>query len=507
MTLSYSEYKSKRDINTWISFYYCKNWGLREAMREILQNQKDKIIELLGKDNYIVEALNDYEFDILKKGSEEIYGSIRYNKSLEVLSIENKGKLETFNLLLGGTTRNEKDHNSGIIGCFGEGLKIAALAFIRENKQISIINNNQVWRFTLKEDNNFIRNGSPEKCLCWRWEEYNNKENKDKVIIQIRNIKYDEWLKQIDNYLWLVSKVKNLALINTPYGDIILSPDFKDKIYSNGVFVMNSNQKLNYGFNIPLILDRDRNCVPNIEDCNNKIKSVISDILNNFTNYQKKLDDMNFNEIELFDKFPENILDMLDAINSHSSNLLSRFHYKLSTSGANFLWEVNKNKRRKTDKRFDTDNKDLLPQPTYIDLKYFLQEKHLSENFYEFFTVSSELANCLEKSVNYESIYTRFEKLVNATIETPSNNEEVSNTINSIIDQIKILRNNFSKNILFFKSFPNEETYYSMSGKYFFSSLLFSKPEKMKKFVVGRILDMLNIKIVDLLEKFNIIQK
>ena len=47
-----------------------------------------------------------------------------------------------------------------------------------------------------------------EKYLCWRWEEYNNKENKDKVIVQIRNIKYDEWIKQIDNYLWLVSKVK-----------------------------------------------------------------------------------------------------------------------------------------------------------------------------------------------------------------------------------------------------------------------------------------------------------
>ena len=452
MTLSYSEYKSKRDINTWISFYYCKNWGLREAMREILQNQKDSIIELLGKDNYIVEALNDYEFDILKKGSEEIYGSIRYNKSLEVLSIENKGKLETFNLLLGGTTRNEKDPNSGIIGCFGEGLKIAALAFIRENKQISIINNNQVWRFTLKEDNNFIRNGSPEKCLCWRWEEYNNKENKDKVIVQIRNIKYDEWLKQIDNYLWLVSKVKNLALINTPYGDIILSPDFKDKLYSNEVFVMNSNQKLDYGFNIPLILDRDRNCVPNIEDCKDKMKSIISNILNNFTNYQKKLDDMNFNEIELFDKFPENILDMLNATSS-SSDLLSKIYYKLSTSGANFLWEVNKNKRRKTDKRFDTDNKDLMPQPTSSDLKSFLKKNNLPENFYEFFIVSFELANCLQKSVNYESINTRFEKLVKATIETPSNNKEVSNAINYIIDQIKILRNDLVKISFFLNLF------------------------------------------------------
>lgn len=507
MTLSYSEYKSKKDINTWISVNYCKNWGLREGMREILQNQKDSIIDLIGKENFTTEALNDYEFDFLKKGTEEIYGRIRYDKSREILSIENNGKLETFNLLLGGTTRNNKDKNSGIIGCFGEGLKIAALAFIRENKQFSIINNNQVWRFCIKEDKNFIRNGLPEKCLCWRWEEYDKPENKNKVIVQIRNITYDEWCKQIDNYLWLVKKVKNLALINTPNGDIILNTSFKDKLFSNEVFVMNSNEKIEFGYNIPLTLDRDRNSVPNIEECRNKIKNVISDILNNYKNYQQKLDDMNFNEVNLFDEFPEKILDLLD---SNCCYFLNEFYYKINSSGANLLWEVNKNKRKKNDERFNTDDKNLIPQPYHGDsssIRNFIREKHLSDDFYEHYSVSYELERCLKYSRDYESYRDRFEKLIKAEVETPFGNKEVENTIKSIIEQIKILKSDFNGKNIVFKSFPNEETYYSISKEYFFSSILFSKPEKMKKFVTGKTLDMIGIKIFDLLEKFNITKK
>ena len=50
---------------------------------------------------------------------------------------------------------------------------------------------------------------------------------------------------------------------------------------------------------------------------------------------------MNFNEIELFDKFPENILDMLSYENVNNKfsykNFLSGFYSKLSKSGANFL--------------------------------------------------------------------------------------------------------------------------------------------------------------------------
>ena len=179
MTSSFGTYQAKNEINTWISSIYCEKWGLKEGLRELIQNQRDELINLLGKDNIVTQALNNYEFNFLKKGTNEQYGSIRYDTTLQKLLLENKGKLETFNLLLGGTTRNPQN-NSAITGQFGEGLKIAAIALLRKNKGLSIINTDQVWRFSLKEDTNFKRNGQPEKCLFWRWDEYNSPQNAGK---------------------------------------------------------------------------------------------------------------------------------------------------------------------------------------------------------------------------------------------------------------------------------------------------------------------------------------
>ena len=103
--IDYDRYKKNNEFNTWISHLYCSNWGLREGMREIIQNQKDEIIDQIGNDNFETKNVSNYEFDFVHKDTQEIYGGIRYNRALEILTIENKGKLETFNLLLGGTSR------------------------------------------------------------------------------------------------------------------------------------------------------------------------------------------------------------------------------------------------------------------------------------------------------------------------------------------------------------------------------------------------------------------
>jgi len=93
-------------------------------MREILQNQKNEIINQIGKNNFETKSCSgsSYEFDFVHKETQEIYGGIRYDRAMEILTIENKSHLETFNLLLGGTPRNQEKKNEDIIGRFGEGL-------------------------------------------------------------------------------------------------------------------------------------------------------------------------------------------------------------------------------------------------------------------------------------------------------------------------------------------------------------------------------------------------
>ena len=47
--LDYDGYKKNNEFNTWISHLYC---SIREGMREIIQNQKDAIIDQIESDNF-----------------------------------------------------------------------------------------------------------------------------------------------------------------------------------------------------------------------------------------------------------------------------------------------------------------------------------------------------------------------------------------------------------------------------------------------------------------------
>jgi len=506
MTSIFGRYQCKSDMNTWISSIYCSKWGLKEGLRELLQNQRDELINMLGKENIETEAISNYDFNFLKKGTNQIYGKIRYDKIGEILSIENKGKLETFNLLLGGTTRDPNNSN-GIVGQFGEGLKIAAIALLRLNKMFSIINNNQVWRFSLKEDINFTRENKPERCLFWRWEEYSNPENKDKVIIQIRNITLSEWENNIDCYLWMVSKIKKLGIITAGNkGDIILNPEFKNKVYSRGVYVTTTISDIGYGYNLDLTLDRDRNCIPNYSSFESSARSIIFYILENYNNYKKQLplNQMDFTEIEMFDKFPKQILKLLDSYNFIGSKYIS-----LSTNTANFLWELNVQLRRETDKRFNVEKMELAPQPLSNSYNFdsFVRGKNLSNDFYSYFNCHEPLENALQSSTYYISYNIKFEKFYQSKKVVSPPDDKIEKIIQSIVSKVKLFSYYFNRNSLEFKELESEESYYSLNGKYYFSSLLYDKPEKMEEFVFGKCLEMLNIKIMDLLRLFNIVQK
>ena len=152
-------------INTWISMNYCKKWDIWCGIREILQNQMDGITSIIGKSNIKVipfgpsENNIKYQFNFVHKDTNEIFGQILYNEVNNTLKVWNNGKLETGDLLLGGL--KDDLNNEEIIGRFGEGMKLAALAFVRKNKRFSIITDGKLWSFIQKNDNNFIKNGQP----------------------------------------------------------------------------------------------------------------------------------------------------------------------------------------------------------------------------------------------------------------------------------------------------------------------------------------------------------
>ena len=139
------------------------------------------------------------------------------------------------------------------------------------------------------------------------------------------------------------------------------------------------------------------------------------------------------------------------------------------------------------------------------NLDYFLKEHYLPEDFYDFFNTSSLFTYTLEQSTYYESYGTKFDNLVkSADVNIP---KELDKTIDEIANKIKLIKKSFNKKNLIFKKFHPPKVYFQKNETFYFSSLLFDNPQDMEKFVFGKCLDMMNIKILDLLDKFHITPK
>ena len=151
-------------------------------------------------------------------------------------------------------------------------------------------------------------------------------------------------------------------------------------------------------------------------------------------------------------------------------------------------------------------NKTPQPLDNVGDFQNFLREKALPGNFYEYFTPSKYFYNVLNKSKYYEYYHSRFNRQfrVRSIIPLPINLE---NNLNSAVSKIQIFNSSFNRNKILFQEFDREDTYYCEGDKYYFSSLLFQNPQKLEEFIVGKVLDILNIKIFHLLERFRITPK
>jgi len=297
------------------------------------------------------------------------------------------------------------------------------------------------------------------------------------------------------------------------YGDIILNPEFKDRIYSRGVFVTKS-YNIGFGYNLDLPLDRDRNCITDYSDFSSKAKSIINYLLENYDQYRIKFgnfEEFDHTEIEMFDNFPDKILNLLNSNSDIFYSYYSRYSSFLSTKAANFIWKLNAQKQRASDNRFNVTDMNKVPQPlcdgSINSLQSFLRSKLLPDTFYDYFIVSSSLWHNLINSSYYESYDTRFIRQFQAKqiIASPPNN--IENNLNSIITKIRLLNPSFNRNQIIFKNFDSDEQYYSADKKYYFSSTLFQNPQKLEEFIFNKCLCMLDIKIDNILQKFTLTPK
>jgi len=202
---------------------YVPQWGLVEAIRELIANALDT-----GRASVTIDEGN--------------------------LTIRTKsGAIPIEHLLLGSGSKTE---DTETIGQFNEGLKLALLIIARENINHFILNGDDRWKPYINKSETFGID-----CLHLDIESgYSEGEDLDEVIFVLEDLS-DEVLEEV--------KAKNLcfhdnlALIGTPNGDILKDDNMKGQIFCGGVWVC-ENKTFNYGYNFNtdvLKLDRDRKTV------------------------------------------------------------------------------------------------------------------------------------------------------------------------------------------------------------------------------------------------------
>ena len=495
--------------NTFISKSYISDWEIKDAIREVLQNQYDGINYQISKSNVKIipkgnDRLNAFEFEFRHKETNELYGEINYNENFKELEIWNKGSIETADLLLGCQKNELEKTNTEIIGRFGEGLKLAALTFLKNNIDYRILTTEEEWIFKIEKDPKFKRKNEPQECLFLYRRDIIGE---DKIFVYISGIEKKTWVEQIDNFLWLTQKDIGKVIVeenNNVIGEILLGEHFCYKNYVKEIFVDKIEGQ--FGLNLNIKLDRDRNCIPDINNRNKEACKLIANVLSHLkkSNDNSNEYDLNYlnnpffsrKTIKLLREFPKRIFNSL----YNGNGLTEHLYAYLDQKGATLIfneWEI-----------YNNINDGKQPaDPNYI-YKY-IYEKKLDNSFYPFICYHNWwLFKCLEKSIKYMSIDSKF-KLFNKNSEISEIPDNCKPVILSIVQKVKLLKENFSENNLKFKKYKNHNDrnfVYSENNIIYFSFNLFNEPEnKWKFFVFSKCLELNNINIEKIAEKFSLI--
>lgn len=207
-----------------MSRHYVDGWGLKEAVREILQNAIDK-------------GDWSYAFD-------EVEGMDGVQLSVTNLNTT----LPTNTLILGKTSKANDD---GKIGQFGEGFKLALLVLCRMGYKVQILNGALCWEPVFEYSETFS-----DEVL--KIVEQGYRANHTNLVFRIGNLT-EEDVAEI-NDLCLFMQPPQEDAIQTAYGAIL--PSKQGFLYVGGLLVCET--QLKFGYDVKpahLKLDRDRQTV------------------------------------------------------------------------------------------------------------------------------------------------------------------------------------------------------------------------------------------------------
>lgn len=207
-----------------ISPNYVSNWGINEAIREILQNAIDA-------------DKNGYKKSIYYSG--------------DTLYINNEGiSLSAKDLILGCSSKSDQD---GMIGKYGEGFKLALIVLLRKGMNVYVDNNDKLWSPSFKVSEQF-----GTQVLNIEESDDGRGEGLTFVISPVDQQLYNSLL----NYFPCIDESFG-NVVNCDNGQILLDKQFKGKMYVEGLYIQtDDNFQYGYNFNSDVVeLDRDRKAI------------------------------------------------------------------------------------------------------------------------------------------------------------------------------------------------------------------------------------------------------
>jgi hypothetical protein len=290
---------NENEINLLISDKYVKHWELWTGIRETVQNLRDacvqaaKIKGMSSSDIFIerkykilenTKFLERLTYNITINNCKTVLGFIEYDCDQEKVVFLNEGEFPIGGLSLGGTIKSD---DSDLIGKFGEGLKLAALVMVRNEKPYCVETGRNQYIFMIKKDMQLTQ----LNCLFVKIKYLqNNLENQTKILL--KNISINEWVNFCKNILFMTNesfeKVETFSEENKNIGAILVSDNMRQKVFIKGLYVKTEDKGAsrhlpNFGYDFyNLELDRDRRSIPEANTRNENSTKIICDIANNY---------------------------------------------------------------------------------------------------------------------------------------------------------------------------------------------------------------------------------
>lgn len=294
---------SSGSISLNLTTRYASSWKTWEGIRELVQNWHDGLFTCLGngEGNSQTEERISSSSKIYFKQWYDSNQNVHFYTAWEnpvkqrdnqarelgkILYCEDNGRLYLVNhntslmrkiLLLGFS---QKAGNKEVIGQFGEGLKIGALALIREGRKITMETSKDRWNFGLKINSLF--NEEVLTVFVRDRDEIDESEVMNSGILNlgdndtcvtVARLTLEEWTGFVKRFLFLSPPSD---FVSSELGTLLLDDEHKGQLHVKGVWVSDlSKDGLSSGVDFfQLRIDRDRRAVNHRSDIDHQVSGM-----------------------------------------------------------------------------------------------------------------------------------------------------------------------------------------------------------------------------------------